>query len=208
MRTASIRLHWIPLGAGGYAVRWSGRVFERCAARVTHRAPRDLVHAALEVWLDEERWTVEMAPAWAAGGRGAAVTGPVGLRVLGWSRLFRYEVRLWPGGVIPDLAEAVTSVVVATTEAQTRGLLAAGGRVPALTWGRDELGLGEMWTSNSVVAWLLATSGHAVGAIPLPAGARAPGWDAGCRYAVSGRADVLMRDRWPDLPLPPHPTSA
>ena len=34
-----------------------------------------------------------------------------------------------------------------------------------------------MWTSNSVVAWLLLVSGHAP--TPPPEGGRAPGWDAG-----------------------------
>jgi hypothetical protein len=28
--------------------------------------------------------------------------------------------------------------------------------VPTLVWGRDELRAGEMWSSNSVVSWLLA----------------------------------------------------
>jgi hypothetical protein len=32
--------------------------------------------------------------------------------------------------------------------------------VVALTWGRDELGLCEMWNSNSIIAWLLLRSGH------------------------------------------------
>ena len=51
--------------------------------------------------------------------------------------------------------------------------------LPALTWGRDELGTGEMWNSNSAVAWALARTGHDMGAIRPPAGGRAPGWTAG-----------------------------
>jgi hypothetical protein len=46
-------------------------------------------------------------------------------------------------------------------------------------WGRDELGTGEMWNSNSVIAWLLARSGLPTDAIRPPAGGRAPGWEAG-----------------------------
>jgi hypothetical protein len=30
---------------------------------------------------------------------------------------------------------------------------------PRPVWGRDELGAGEMWDSNSVIAWLLLRSG-------------------------------------------------
>ena len=55
--------------------------------------------------------------------------------------------------------------------------------VPPLVWGRDELALGEMWNSNSAVAWVLARSGHDMAAIRPPAGGRAPGWDAGLELA-------------------------
>jgi hypothetical protein len=45
--------------------------------------------------------------------------------------------------------------------------------VPAFVWGRDELGIGEMWNSNSVISWLLAKSGIPAANIHPPAGARA-----------------------------------
>jgi hypothetical protein len=32
-------------------------------------------------------------------------------------------------------------------------------------WGRDELGAGEMWNSNSLISWLIARSGLDVEAI-------------------------------------------
>ena len=55
--------------------------------------------------------------------------------------------------------------------------------VPTLVWGRDELGVGEMWNSNSVISWLIVRSGMAAETIPLPARGRAPGWEAGLAAA-------------------------
>ena len=40
-----------------------------------------------------------------------------------------------------------------------------------------------MWNSNSLVAWLLATSGHDVTSLAPPGGGRAPGWTAGLELA-------------------------
>jgi hypothetical protein len=51
--------------------------------------------------------------------------------------------------------------------------------VPAPVWGRDVLGAGEMWNSNSISAWLIARSGIDVESIAPPPGGRAPGWRAG-----------------------------
>jgi hypothetical protein len=183
---ASVWLYWIPVGAGQHAVRRSTQVFETVDARRHHRPRRTLYHAALEVQLDADRWTVEMAPAWGGPPRkhGVTATGPVGFRRLGASRLFRYEVRVWRDGSVPDLGFAVGDPVhVATDPGRTRRLLAAGSRVPGLTWGRDELGLGDMWNSNSLVAWLLASSGHEVGSLQPPGGGRAPGWVSGLELA-------------------------
>jgi hypothetical protein len=66
-------------------------------------------------------------------------------------------------------------------------------RCPAYTWGRDELHCGDMWNSNSLVAWLLASTGDGVGGIQPPRGGRAPGWDAGltlAREQLSARRGV------------------
>jgi hypothetical protein len=183
---ASVRLHWIPVGAGQHVVRRSTRVFEGLDARRHHRPRCTLYHAALEVQLDEERWTVEMAPAWGDPhhDHGVTATGPVGFRRLGASRLFRYEVRVWRDGSVPDLAFAMGDPVqIATDPARTCRLISAGPRVPPLTWGRDELGLGDMWNSNSLVAWLLASSGHDIASLEPPGGGRAPGWAAGLELA-------------------------
>lgn len=188
--SAAVTLYWLPLGAGGHFVRHNGRMFEAVVARREHREPRELYHAALEVELEGDRFTIEMGPAWnvRASDRGVVQTGPVGLRWLGHSVLFRYEVRCWREGVIPDLAEAVAAERVSADPAQGRQVLDLVPLVPALTWGRDELHTGEMWNSNSLTAWLLARSGHRLASINPPEGGRAPGWHAGEVLAARQRS--------------------
>jgi hypothetical protein len=58
-----VYLHWLPLGAGAYVVRLSGRAFEAIAAGLQHRRRRDLYHSALEVVTGEARFIIEMTPA-------------------------------------------------------------------------------------------------------------------------------------------------
>src|SRR3954453_21484170 len=190
---AAVVLYWLPLGAGGRFVRWNGRVFEALLAHHQRRDPCDLYHSALEVRLEGDRFVIEMAPAWSdrSTEHGVVRRGPVGARVLGASALFRYEVRRWRDGTIPDLVEAVggpQSVGRDTTRA--RQLLDLVPQVPALTWGRDELDAGEMWNSNSLTSWLLARSEHDPWAITPPARGRAPGWDAG--LALARRESALQ----------------
>ena len=163
-------------------MRWNGRLYEWWAARRNHRRPTSLFHCGLMLRLDGRTYAVEMGPVWnvSDADRGVLVEGPVGARWLGRFRAFRYEVRCWPGGRIPDVAEAVDSPVRTTEDAATvRAVIDVLHELPALTWGRDELGTGEMWNSNSAVAWALARTGHDMGAIRPPAGGRAPGWTAG-----------------------------
>lgn len=185
-----VELYWLPLGAGDNTrcVRTNGRIFEALVAGYEHRDRCDLYHAALMVQRDSDRFAIEMAPVWSTDspGRGVACEGPVGLRLLGRSRLFRYEVRCRRAGVIPDLAEAVDSPqLVSATRFQAEQILALVPEFPPATWGRDELQTGEMWNSNSLVAWLLSRSGHDMCAIRPPARGRAPGWLAG--LTVAGR---------------------
>jgi hypothetical protein len=54
---------------------------------------------------------VEQAPVhdWSGKERGVVGEGPDGARWAGRFRIFRYEIRLWRGGHIPDVAEAVDS---------------------------------------------------------------------------------------------------
>jgi hypothetical protein len=176
-----IDLYWLPLGAGGHSVRLNGLVFEAIAARLQHRDRSDLYHSALEVQVPEGRFVIEQAPAWGVRGeRGVVAEGPVGAHAARRLRLFRYEVRRWRDGHIPDIAEAVESPRRLSDDAeQARRLLELVPRVPTPVWGRDELGAGEMWNSNSIIAWLLARAGLDVESIRPPAGGRAPGWRAG-----------------------------
>ncbi|MEX1140748.1 MAG: hypothetical protein WD993_00515 [Thermoleophilaceae bacterium] len=187
--TAAVDLYWLPLGAGGHFVKLNGRAYEALVARVERRPPCDLYHSALEVRLSEARFVIEQTPVPDLSGRdrGVVAEGPVGSRRAGRFRLFRYEVRLWRGGSIPDVAAAVDSPRrLSEDEARARRVLATAGEVPALVWGRDELRTGEMWNSNSIIAWTLACSGIAVDSIAPPPGGRAPGWHAG--LVVAGRS--------------------
>ena len=202
-RPASVDLYWIPLGAGGHSVRFNGRVFEAIAAACEQRPRCDLYHAALVVSLAGERYAVELAPA--VGGnradRGVVSTGAVGSRRLGRSALFRYELRCWRGGTIPDLGFAVGGPLTLTTDPlAARRLLDGVGMVPSAVWGRDELKAGEMWNSNSVIAWLITRAGICADALQPPAGGRAPGWAAG--VTVATRAVVWERQRHPPSSLP------
>jgi hypothetical protein len=71
---------------------------------------------------------------------------------VGRFRLFRYEVRRWRDGVIPDVAEAVESPQVVSADPENaRRILELVPKVPTLVWGRDELDTGEMWNSNSTL---------------------------------------------------------
>jgi hypothetical protein len=184
--TASVELYWIPLGAGGRSVRFNGRVFEAIAAACQRRPRCDLYHAALVVSLDGQRYALELAPAFGGSraSRGVVKTGAVGSRLLGWSSLFRYELRCWRGGTIPYLGFAVGGPQTLTSDPLTASRLLDGvARVPTAVWGRDELHAGEMWNSNSVVAWLIATAGIGTDALHPPRGGRAPGWGAGITVA-------------------------
>ena len=177
-----IDLYWLPLGAGGHSVRWNGRLYEALAAWHEHRPPRGLYHSALEVAHADSRYVIEMAPVWneAASERGVVCEGPVGARWLGRYRAFRYEVRCWRDGRIPDVAEAVQSPQrVSHDPARVAAVLEVLKTVPSLTWGRDELGSDDMWNSNSLVSWVLARTGHNMVSVQPPAGGRAPGWLAG-----------------------------
>lgn len=192
-----IDLFWLPLGAGGHFVRLNGRIYEAIACRVDgRRASCDLYHSALEVRLPEARYVIESAPIRRSDGpvRGVIGEGPVGTRWAGRFRLLRYELRVWRGGQIPDVGEAVESPrCLSSSSADAERLLKLAPFVPKPTWGRDELKAGEMWNSNSFIAWLITVTGLDVDGVRPPAGGRAPGWDAGV---------VVARRQPPVAPTP------
>jgi len=179
---AGIDLYWLPLGAGGNFVRLNGRVYEAIKSRLERRPAFDLYHSGLQVYVPEGRYVVENTPVvdFRGSERGVVAEGPVGARWAGRFRLFRWELRRWRDGVIPDIDEAVDSPQRLSDDPdEARRLLDLMPRMPVLTWGRDELRTGEMWNSNSMISWLIARAGLDVGSIKPPAGGRAPGWNAG-----------------------------
>jgi hypothetical protein len=198
---AVVDLYWIPLGAGGHSVRFNGRVFEAIEAAHGRRGRRDLYHAALVVELDGETFAIELAPSPSGdrASRGVVGTGAVGSRHLGRWRLFRYEVRCCRGGSIPDLADAVAGSRLSSEPGVARRVLDLVPAVPRPVWGRDELGAGEMWNSNSMIACLVGSAGIPADGIHPPSRGRAPGWDAG--VDVARRASPAPRPE-PDAESP------
>ena len=106
--------------------------------------------------------------------RGVVTEGAVGSRWAARLRVFRYEIRRWRNGVIPDISEAVESPRRLTADPDVaQRLLDLVPSVPTLVWGRDELHAGEMWNSNSIIAWVLLSSGLDMTQALLPARGRA-----------------------------------
>lgn len=196
-----IELYWHHLGAGGNFVRMNGRAYEAISAFVRRRPRFDLYHSALVVSLPAGRYTIEQTPAQPHGdARGVVGIGPIAARWMARARTFLYELRRWRDGVIPDVAEAVDSPQrVSGDPSAGQRLLDLVPQVPFLVWGRDELGAGEMWNSNSQISWLLACAGIDVRSTRPPAGGRAPGWNAGLVAAtrhLSWRPKARTTSRW------------
>ena len=183
---AAVDLYWLPLGAGGRFVRFNGRAYEALIARIQRRPAYALYHSALQVQVPEATFVIEQTPVPDLSGerRGVVAAGAVGSRWAGRFRIFRYEIRVWRNGQIPDVAEAVESPRrLSSDEERARRVLDVVAQVPTPVWGRDELGTGEMWNSNSVIAWVIVRSGLDAESIRPPAGGRAPGWQAGLQVA-------------------------
>lgn len=180
-------LYWIPLGAGARVVRASGKAYEILVATVQRRQRQALYHSALVAHTEAGRYFIEMAPIPDSLGtrRGVVGEGPVGLKALDRFRIFRYELRCWLDGEIPDLKYAVASPVLITRDGpklnEVLDLLAL---VPRPVWGRDEMRTGDMWNSNSIISWSLAKANLLAPAGRPPKGGRAPGWDAGVLAAA------------------------
>jgi hypothetical protein len=157
-------------------------VFEATSALLQRRARCDLYHSALVVRVPEGRFVIEQTPVPNVRGtlRGVVAEGSVGTRWAGRLRCFRYEIRRWREGRIPDIDEAIASPVRLSDDVvMARRILAFLPSVPTPVWGRDELGAGEMWNSNSVISWVLARSGADIALVRPPRRGRAPGWNAG-----------------------------
>jgi hypothetical protein len=196
MRPATaVDLYWIPLGSGNHSVRLNGKVVEAASAFLERRSRCDLYHTALEVAVPEGRYVIERTPIPDRRGRERGVfgEGTFGPRWAGRYRLFRYETRRRRDGAIPDVGDAVSGPVrVTSDEARAHAILQLVPSVPTPVWGRDELDAGEMWSSNSVISWLLACSGVDMDQIRGPFEGRAPGWDAGI---VVARRDSISLSR-------------
>lgn len=135
-------------------------------------------------------YVIEMSPAWGQRhqARGVVATGPVGLRSLGRFRLFRYEVRCWPNGILPDRRYAAGAPVeFGLASDAASALIDRVGRVPRYVWGQELPGSEDMWNSNSLTSWLLHGAGIDAEGIRPPNNGRAPGWDAGIAAAMAGK---------------------
>lgn len=182
LKKHSVELYWIPLGAGAHIVRSSGKIFEAISALVQRRYRQSLYHSALQIFTPEGRYVIEQTPVLNNPDkvRGVVAEGPVGMKILGRLPVFRYEVRCWKEGNIPDLHFAVGPPATVTEDAEkVQKILENIQNVPTLIWGRDELNIGDMWNSNSVVSWVLEQSDIDTSNIFPPNGGRAPGWQAG-----------------------------
>ncbi|WP_396641593.1 hypothetical protein [Microbacterium sp.] len=180
-------LWWLPVGAGGHVVVHTSRWWEGLDAAAHRRPRRPLFHAALELFVDGHRDIIEMAPAWGAPAvdRGVVATGPVGMRALGRSRFFRYEVRCWRDGILPDRAWAVGPPVrLDLSRESARNVSGVVASVPDFVWGRDPLRIGDMWNSNSLASWALTRSGVDASTLHPPDHGRAPGWKSGIAAAA------------------------
>ena len=87
------------------------RGLKALAARLQRRPTFDLYHSALQVEVPEGTFVIEQAPVhdWSGKDRGVVAEGAVGAQWAGRFRIFRYEIRRWSDGRIPDVDEAVDS---------------------------------------------------------------------------------------------------
>jgi len=144
-----------------------------------------LLHSALKLGTGEgETITVELTPEFIGGPAPPVVTGPVGIGWAGRFRLFRYQLRCLEVEALPDEDWAVAEPILLSREpGAARRILELAPSIPRYTWGRRVAGTGEMWTSDSVISWLLVRAGIDPGPAAPPAGGRAPGWFAGIAIA-------------------------
>lgn len=187
MDDASLELYWIPVAAGtSRAQQASLRFWEGFEAARARRRRAVLYHSALKFRLDGQRFTLELMPAFIRTDAPPLMTGPVGVRGADRLRLFRYQLVCLPVDALPDEQWAVESPVrLSADSGAVRRVIELAPCVPRYAWGRRQRGTREMWTSDSVVSWLLVKAGVDLSRVHPPRGGRAPGWDAGKQLAAS-----------------------
>lgn len=186
--TAFLDLYWLPVGAGTSRFQQTSLRFWEALEAARARRPRlRLVHAALKLaGADGQPFTLELMPAFVRDDVPPLLTGPVGLPGADRLRLFRYQLLCVSADRLPDEEFALAPPARLTSDPErVARVLAFAREVPRYTWGRRVRGTSEMWTSDSVVSWLLCRAGFDVSSIGPPAGSRAPGWQAGIGLAAA-----------------------
>lgn len=182
-------LYWLPVGAGTSRFQQTSlRLWEAVEAARARRPRMRLLHSALKLRGGPGAiYTLELTPAFIGGAAPPLATGPVGLRGADRFRLFRYQLRCLPGETLPDEEWAVESPTRLTDDCGVvQRVLELAPSIPKHVWGRRVAGTGEMWTSDSVISWLLVRAGIDLSQVGPPAGGRAPGWHAGLAIAGAG----------------------
>lgn len=177
-------LHWLPVGAGTHFQRTSLLLYESLVAALARRPRAVLCHAGLKIGLHGRTYTLELTPVPRNLDQPPILTGAVGSSLAGRARLFRYQLSINECPTLPDEEWTVGGPVHLVTDPRVMArIFDLAATVPPHVWGRRTPGTSEMWTSNSAVSWLLTNAGVDATAIPLPAGTRAPGWQAGIEAA-------------------------
>lgn len=187
----AIDLYWLPVGAGTSRFQQSSlRLWEAIEAARARRPRVRLFHSALKIATGPgESYTLELTPVFTGGTVPPLATGPVGFRGADRLRLFGYQLLCQPGDRLPDEEWATVGPTRLTEDCGVvQRVLEVAPTVPRHVWGRRVRGTGEMWTSDSVISWVLARSGIDLSAMSPPDGGRAPGWSAGLAVARRERA--------------------
>ena len=187
---AAVELYWIPLGAGGHCVRFNGRIFEaldaaRRAPSALRPLPRGARRPARRPALHDRARRRRRTPT----RRAAASSAPAPSAAATSAGCACFATRFAAGEADRSPTWTTRSAGrcrLTTDPGVARRLLDLVAAVPRPVWGRDELDAGEMWNSNSVIAWLVATAG-------LPADELEPaaaGQGAGLEGRSRGRAPL------------------
>jgi hypothetical protein len=180
-----VDLLWIPVAAGTpRAQQMSLALWEAIMAAASRRRRATLYHPAMKVGLDGVTYTMELTPVFVGEPSVPAMTGPVGFRGADRFRFFRYQLRCFEADMLPDEEWAPGPPIrLAGNRDLAQRMLDLAPAVPPYVWGRRVNGTSEMWTSASVVSWMLMQAGIDARSIAIPEGGRAPGWDAGIEVA-------------------------